>query len=777
MKKRVLWLLNHTTLRGYEVPLLIDLGYEVYCPKICQREFGDLSASISYEFDASLSIPPEILEKLNKTDFYSLRVPQEIATIMNEYFDIAICAAFPELIEMLIRQFKGVIVLRVFGLDRSSNYTQVLFSALGEHVFRELQQLGRRFWFGAGYENLGEIEGNFFQKRFLHLPIGMKNTTIQNNWVGEDRRILFVCPRINSNPYYRNLYEKFKKDFPDIPYAIGGAQIVPVHGDPHILGFVSDEEYRYNMTHMAAMYYHSQEPRHIHFHPFEAIRNGMPLVFMGGGLLDSFGGRALVGRCETVAEARKKLKRLSNGDHALAEKIISSQSILIEPFQDNNCRNIWAKSMERIERNIRVAPSYIHKKVVIGVVIPETYLGGVLDYSIRLAECIQRGAKDFGDNVEVIFAHLDAERYQDKDCFKRLDELGISIRTYQWKKKTADWAARTYELEGMPVPNVDEIYVPEDDCGSFRDCDYLIFTADRLPGHVFLHQRYAVVAHDYIQRYVPGMFGGYYEKPIIQGSRQADAVFVTTPATYQDAMQYAGIARERLFLTPLMFDLVEAPVDNKACLTQGGEKRHKKAVPYFLWATNLAMHKNHKRALLALSEYYQRGGALDCFVTGVDTELFDPDTELHDGDPRGTYQLLECRKLVDRDPALRRHISFHGSLPMQQYLRLLSKAKFVFHPGYGDNGTGTVVDGACLGVPTVCSDYPAMRDLLRIAGIDAHFFNPFDVRSIYGVLEEAEQNAEKYRLQLPSRERLEKCTVEGVYKKLYTTVRTVVGGF
>lgn len=778
MKKRALWLLNHTTLREFEVPLLVELGYEVFCPKIYQYQFGDLSASVSYEYDASLTIPAEALEKLNQTDFYGLRVSDEIAQILNQYFEIAFFGAFSEQIYMLTRQFQGVMVFRAFGLDKSSRYTDVFRAAIGEYFLSELQQLEGRFWFGASYENLAEIEYPFFRRQNVYLPIGMKKTEIHHDWVGEDPRILFVCPRINSNSYYKNIYDEFQESFGDLPYAIGGAQMVPVADNPNVLGFVSGEQYRYNMTHMAAMFYHSQEPRHIHFHPFEAIRNGMPLVFMGGGLLDSFGGATLPGRCRTTAEAHGKLKRLSNGDQALAKQIIDTQGILIEPFREEFCRKLWRQGFAKIEAAYAPKGPMRQTPKKIGILIPQGYLGGVLDYSIRLAQCIRQGARDAGDEISVVLGHIDSDIYQEQACFDKAIELGIPVRPFRWEHKSAQWASRAYQLEELPQPWVNEMYVPEDGCGAFQDCAYLIFTADRLPGPVFLRQPYAVVAHDYIQRYEPGLFGALYEQAVLDASRNADAVLVTTPATYQDALQYAGIKEERLFLTPPLFDLVEKPTAHKPGRRTGtGAGAPTQAEPYFLWATNLAVHKNHKRALLALSDYYQRGGALLCMITGVDSDLLSPDVKLpEEGDPRITQRLLDCRKLVKQDRLLQENLVFHGSLPMQRYLGLLSGAAFVFHPGYGDNGTGTAVDGACLGVPAVCGDYPAMRDLDRMLQLHAQFFDPFQAKAICRALEDAEFHREESCAALPSREQLRRHTVDGVYGEVYQVIRTIVGG-
>ncbi|MGN1780916.1 hypothetical protein ACKE11_21165, partial [Yersinia enterocolitica] len=90
--KRILWLLNHTTLREYELPILVDLGFEVYTPKKFPRNADNRSASVTYEYDDSLNIPLEIIEQLNEYDFYSDRFDPKILSILNEYFSFAIVA-------------------------------------------------------------------------------------------------------------------------------------------------------------------------------------------------------------------------------------------------------------------------------------------------------------------------------------------------------------------------------------------------------------------------------------------------------------------------------------------------------------------------------------------------------------------------------------------------------------------------------------------------------------------------------------------------------------
>jgi hypothetical protein len=97
-KKRVLWLLNQFTLRDFEVPLLVKLGKEVFIPKEFPRDESNLSASVTYTYDATLSIPSDLLRKMNEFDLFSHDWPADLKDEINANFDIAICAFFPGMI-------------------------------------------------------------------------------------------------------------------------------------------------------------------------------------------------------------------------------------------------------------------------------------------------------------------------------------------------------------------------------------------------------------------------------------------------------------------------------------------------------------------------------------------------------------------------------------------------------------------------------------------------------------------------------------------------------
>ena len=234
---RALWLMNHNTLRPFEVPMLLDMGFEIYCPKMYPYDEGNLSASIDYQYDSSLTIPEEVLALLNQVDFYK-QVPADIMGLINQYFDIAFIGFFPEQLKMLVEGFKGVIVMQAFGLSNGVTYSNVIEEYLGISFLEKLESLEERFFFAEAYENIAEIECRYLRNRSIYLPLGLKNAYVQDKWVGGEQKILFVCPRINTSPYFNNIYRKFKKDFQGFDYIIGGAQPIEVTNDRRVAGYI-----------------------------------------------------------------------------------------------------------------------------------------------------------------------------------------------------------------------------------------------------------------------------------------------------------------------------------------------------------------------------------------------------------------------------------------------------------------------------------------------------------------------------------------------------------
>src|SRR5450755_4954330 len=220
--KRVLWLINHSTLRAFEVPLLISLGYEVYTSKLYPRhQSGFRSGSADFSFDETLSIPAEDLLRLNNHDFYQEPLYPAVRGILNSHFDVAICGFFPDMLAEIAFGFKGLIMLRAFGLAGNESYADILRRCHLGGLIDRVGQVGRRFKFAQCYPTIADVEPAFFDSVKVDLPLGLPDSTYgnRNTWTGGRKEVLFFCPGINVAPlYYGVIYREFKSAFGNLPH-------------------------------------------------------------------------------------------------------------------------------------------------------------------------------------------------------------------------------------------------------------------------------------------------------------------------------------------------------------------------------------------------------------------------------------------------------------------------------------------------------------------------------------------------------------------------------
>lgn len=750
---RVMWLLNHRTARKFEIPMLRKIGVsEIFLPKIYSHSFNSRSADIDYSEDAHLSIPTEELAILNQTNWYG-DVPQKTWKIANKYFDVLFFIAH-EAIFKNIKHFKGSIIWRVYGqLDRSFSCTTFLKKFTQGLLPKE--RLGPQFWFGQAYEHLHEIESPYLQSRKIFLPLGLNPCDINHQWEGDVRKLFFVCPDLGFNPYYQNIYTSFCANFGDFPYVCGGAQPLPIN-DPHVSGFVPNEAYEENMRQFRVMFYHSTEPNHIHYHPFEAIRAGMPLVFMGGGMLDRVGGIDLPGRCASIKEARKKISRILNDDWNLIDNIRQSQICLLNPMRPENCEQAWREGFARIQQKLKeeraIQPILPSRKKRIAIIIPIAYRGGTLVGAKLLARALWEGSRQCRQDADIILAYPEKPT---GDMENEFDDMPDSItqRSFQWKKLDLISAQRAMIYAGYSdwEPTAPCYITPDDGIQQFLDCDGWVIVSDRLNYPLLPIRPYVLMVYDYLQRYIPVLDQS--DQPFLDAARFAAGVLVTTRFTEEDALQYAGLAPERVHKMPLLapdFGSLENPAST-------GE-------PYFIWVTNAAPHKNHINAFKALKIYYEElGGKLECNITGVNT-----------------HQLLKSRLthlkplagMVAESQILKKHLQLRGELPLSSYRRKLAGAVFLWHPCQLDNGTFSVVEAAHFGVPSLSSDYPAMEEMNTQFKLNLAWMKADNPKQMAQQLKWMETNIELQRALLPTKEEIAEQSVERFASRYWEIVQS-----
>lgn len=762
MKKtvRVLWLMNRKTLGKFEVPLLTSFRCEVFLPKSYPYDEGNLSAEISFQFDKTLTIPEDELNFLNTRDFYNT-LDNETIEIINKRFDIAFVGFFPRQLSTLIRNFNGTVVMRPFGLSNGVTYTKVIQNTLGSFFFEEIEKRKNDFVFGEAYESLALIETEFLRKREVYLPLGLKDCYPHRDWRGGDKKILFVCPRINTSPYFKHIYNEFKKDFDSFNFVIGGAQPIRVK-DSRVLGYVSNEEYKALMCNTDVMFYHSREKRHLHYHPLEAVKFGMPLIFMSGGMLDELGGKCLPGRCETIGEAKQKIQRILDGDKDFVDKVIHAQEVLLKEFTWEYCEKIWSTNFQAILKRAISQDRVDKKRKKIAVVLPEKYRGGTLDVSKILAKMMKLGSKNYGDQVEVVFCVLEGNQYTSDD-FQDLEELGIEIRRFKWKIIDRKELEATWKIKGTELSFADGSYcIPDDGVNNLLDCDFWFITSDRIPNLLAPMKPYSIFVHDCLQRYVPEQFGAFYEKNLIENCRLASFVLANTPQTYEDIINFFGINSQNIAFVDHVVEL------NKHNLTYDLPKEKK----YFIWTTNTGGHKNQVKTIKAVREYFEILGneALDLYVTGVNTQLFDPQVKFN-----GKSELIEeVRTLIGSSQLLQKRVHFLGELPEKLYASYIKGAEFLLHNVIADNGTLTAIEAAYHGVPTLSSYYPQMEYLSKRYSLNVAFFSLDSTKSLTESLLQMTKNNSELKAKLPTRNSLDEFHWKNKANSFWYQIRNLI---
>ena len=755
---RVMWLLNHVAARQFEIPMLKSIGIkEIFLPKIIPPDHNFRSASVDFSEDGNLTIQGDDLAILNGADWY--REPGTDAwKIANKYFDVAFFIVHSiEMLASITRHFAGTAIWRAYGLDASMSYSRLLDMTKSGSGWRDIRRMGNRFWLGEAYQHLHEIERSPLKERAIYLPVGLSDSQAGITWSGQRKSLFFVCPEIGFNPYYKKVYDEFRKAFSEFDFAIAGSQPIAVE-DERVLGFVSTEDHQRNMREFRVMLYHSSEPNHVHYHPFEAVRAGMPLVFMAGGLLDHLGGTGLPGRCTSIAEAQDKIRRILDDDWKLIDQIRATQTRLLEPMRPEACRPMWVENFGKIfaelelsrrAERIVVAP----KRKRIAVILPIQYRGGTLRAAKLLAIALQEGSRREGEDVDVIFGHVNDPAFYSKNDFEDLPPT-IVRRPYLWTTLDGPVARRAMTYAGFETwqPTSEAYTLPDDGMRQFLDCDLWLVISDRLSLPLLPIRPYVLLVHDYVQRYLP--YGsGSAEYSFLAAARLAERVLVTTKFTEGDALQYGGIDPEKVFRVPML-----APQFAPVADLQTSRER-----PYFIWPTNAAVHKNHVNSFRALRIYWEElGGKLDCHVTGVNTN------DLLDGE-RPFLKLLG--NSAEDIAALRTRIRVRGELSDASYQRELAGARFLWHPAQIDNGTFSVVDAAHLGVPSLSSDYPAMHEIDNQFALGLAWTPSDDPGRMARALKWMEEHVEQQRLVLSSKESLEKQNVDAFAGRYWAVVR------
>jgi glycosyltransferase involved in cell wall biosynthesis len=127
--------------------------------------------------------------------------------------------------------------------------------------------------------------------------------------------------------------------------------------------------------------------------------------------------------------------------------------------------------------------------------------------------------------------------------------------------------------------------------------------------------------------------------------------------------------------------------------------------------------------------------------------------------------------LVKSSEKLNDKLRILGELSEVDYTRALSRSAFLWHAGTIDNGTFSVIEAACLGVPSLSSDYPPMREIDIQFKINLTWMDASSPRNMAQQLKYMEERHSVIRDSLPSTSDFSEQSVSKLASKYWGVVR------
>lgn len=340
----ILYILGHKTLTDFEVPILIKKNYGV-C--ICKNfsSIDNINSLInindSYKYDCYIqNVTEEELNKINKIDWYNnnTQISEEVIDILNKKFKYIFITLLTKenLLTQLISKYKGQICYRFFGLETSLSYKPRVYNSQNIKYIFSYPEI-------FNFEISLKTNNNFFNYNNSYvIPLGIPEHIFkyEKTYNPLKNKICFVCSKIIIDTYYTNIYNNFIINLgKKYDYVLLGKNNEKIN-DSRKMNNLNDNDYYKTISECKLLYYHSTEPRHLHYHPLEAIIIGIPIIFYEKSLLNSYLNNS-PGKCNNLNEVYLKIDRIFSNDMDFINKIILEQNKVIPLLKIENNINIF----------------------------------------------------------------------------------------------------------------------------------------------------------------------------------------------------------------------------------------------------------------------------------------------------------------------------------------------------------------------------------------------------------------------------------------------------
>ena len=387
---RILWVGCHKLLIPTELQALRDLGYEVYRPTYLSSIY-DQSAVLEKDINPS-TLPDNILEKLETTNFFYEELSQDTADIINEYFEVCVITISPNWLKHLAKAFKGKILYRTFGQPYSLS---VEFDTI--NLTSALINRDNFYFLPHSIESL-ESEHAWLVQKAIEVPYWVEDDVFQleNTWNSENTKqnIGLLCPNIK-NAYYASHYKYLQSHFKKKFYKIFGVQ-KEEEKDKWIVGTLDRKILLEEFKMLCGFQYTYGEKNTCYLPPIEAAIIGVPLLYPKGSLISKYIGPGAPGEWKDEGEANYLAKRLLHKDMDFINQVLAAQSVVKDLYRKESCISVFTKTFENIITNKIEIVSPTKNRVIIPFYFPGNLINfDGLNYSA--AEGIPRVIRFFAE--------------------------------------------------------------------------------------------------------------------------------------------------------------------------------------------------------------------------------------------------------------------------------------------------------------------------------------------------------------------------------------------
>lgn len=312
----------HKILVQTELPRLRQLGYEVFVPPYLSP-IQDQSASLTWDSNQFTTLPKEIFDKLATYNFFYNAISDEMADVLNTYFDTVIVTIEPLWLVEILKTFKGRIIYRLYGYY--TRLSKVLESLKVLHMISARDN----FWFVPHAIESVENEDSWLREREKIVPYCLTSDIFEltDTWSDtkhKNNEMALTCPNIK-NPFYLKHYHFLRKHFYQSHYKYYGVQVSNIK-KPNLVGTLSRPEFLLRFQRSSGYLYTYTEPNVCFLPPIEMMILGGPVLYLTGSLLDKYFEEEAPGRCFTIAEAHRKSSLLLKQDRHFIDEIVGSQT-------------------------------------------------------------------------------------------------------------------------------------------------------------------------------------------------------------------------------------------------------------------------------------------------------------------------------------------------------------------------------------------------------------------------------------------------------------------